>query len=143
MNSHQNAILENVFSWGFKMTLKFDWKRLFKFYSILIFLFSFFWRIESFKTHLDETWIPDVLISALQIDILFQETFSFKKYSRNVAFTDYLGPFEFKNFPRPLASIMVGPAGDSKLSAFRNMCFSKLSHFGNRGAIPVSVLDIS
>ena len=101
MNSHQNAILENLFSWGFKMTLKFNWKRLFKFCSILIFLFSFFWRIESFKTKLDETWIPNVLISTLQIDILFQEIFSFKKYSRNVAFTDDLGPFEFKNFPRP------------------------------------------
>ena len=33
---------------------------------------------------------------------------------------------------------MVGPVGDSKLSAF-----SKPPHFGNCGAIPVSVLDIS
>ena len=29
---------------------------------------------------------------------------------------------------------MVGPANDTKLSAFRNMCFSKPPHFGNRGA---------
>ena len=49
------------------------WKRLFKFYPILIFVFSSFWCIQSFKTQLDEntTWIPNVLISALQIDILF------------------------------------------------------------------------
>ena len=75
MKSHQNAILENVFLGGFRMTFKFNWKRLFKFYPILIFVFSFFWHIESFKTQLDETWIPNVLISALQIDILFQEIF--------------------------------------------------------------------
>ena len=31
---------------------------------------------------------------------------------------------------------MVGPAGDTKLSAFWNMCFSKTPHFGNRGAAP-------
>ena len=31
---------------------------------------------------------------------------------------------------------MVGPAGDTKLSAFRNMCFSKSPHFGNRGGAP-------
>ena len=43
INSHQNAILENLFSGGFKMALKFNWKRLFKFYPILIFVFSFFW----------------------------------------------------------------------------------------------------
>ena len=41
------------------------WKRLFKFYPILIFVLSFFWCIQSFKTQL-----PNVLISALQIDIL-------------------------------------------------------------------------
>ena len=67
MNSHQNAILENLFSGGFKLTFKFDWKRLFKFYPILIFVFSLFWRIESFKTQVDETWIPNSLISALQL----------------------------------------------------------------------------
>ena len=32
---------------------------------------------------------------------------------------------------------MVGPAGDTKLIAFQNMCFSKPPHFGNRGATPV------
>ena len=42
-----------------------------------------------------------------------------------------------KKFPPPLAPIMVGPAGDTKLSAFWNMCFSKPPHFGNRGAAPV------
>ena len=65
MNSHQNSILENVFSGGFKMALKFNWKRLFKFYRILIFVFSFFWCIQSFKTQLDETWSPNVWISTL------------------------------------------------------------------------------
>ena len=43
---------------------------MFKFYPILIFVFNFFWRIQSFKTQFDETWIPNALISALQIDIL-------------------------------------------------------------------------
>ena len=33
---------------------------------------------------------------------------------------------------------MVGPADDTKLSAFRNMCFSTPPHFGNRGAASVS-----
>ena len=75
MNSHQNAILENVFSGGFKLTFKFNWKILFKFYPILIFVFSFFWRIESFKTQLDETWIPNIVISVLKTGILFQEIF--------------------------------------------------------------------
>ena len=75
MNLHRNAILENVFSGGFKITLKFNWKRLFKFYPILVFVFSFFWRIESFKTQLDETWIPNIVISALKTGILFQEIF--------------------------------------------------------------------
>ena len=46
-----------------------------KFYLILIFVFSFFWCIQSFKTQLDETWIVIVLISALQIDILEKYTF--------------------------------------------------------------------
>ena len=40
-----------------------------------------------------------------------------------------------KTFPLPLAPIMVGPAGDTKLSAFGNMCFFKPPHFG---AAPVS-----
>ena len=31
---------------------------------------------------------------------------------------------------------MLGPPGDTKLSAFRNNCFSKPPHFGNRGAAP-------
>ena len=31
---------------------------------------------------------------------------------------------------------MVGPAGDTKLSAFWSMCFSKPPHFGNRGTVP-------
>ena len=56
---------------------------------------------------------------------------------KNVAFSDDLEPFEFKHFPRRLAPIMVGPAGDTKLSAFCKMCFSKPPHFGNRGAAPV------
>ena len=42
VNSHQNVILEKVFSGGFKMTIKFNRKRLFKFYPISIFVFSFF-----------------------------------------------------------------------------------------------------
>ena len=35
---------------------------------------------------------------------------------------------------------MVGPAGDTKLSAFWNMFFSKPPHFGNRGAAHVVVV---
>ena len=34
---------------------------------------------------------------------------------------------------------MVGPAGDTKLSAFWNTCFSKPPHFGNRGTAPAHV----
>ena len=37
-------------------------------------------------------------------------TKEFKKYSKNVAFSDDLEPFEFKHFPRPLAPIIVVPA---------------------------------
>ena len=55
---------------------------------------------------------------------------------KSVAFSYDLEPFEFKNFPRSLAPIMVGPAGDTKLKAFWNMCFSKPPHFENRGAAP-------
>ena len=62
---------------------------------------------------------------------------------KNVAFSDDLEPSEFKTFPRPLALIMVGPAGDTKLSAFWNMCFSKPPHFENRGAAPDSESDQS
>ena len=44
---------------------------------------------------------------------------------KNVAFSNDLEPFEFKNFPRSLAPIIVGAAGDTKLSAFWSTCFSK------------------
>ena len=60
----------------------------------------------------------------------------FKKYSKSVAFSDDLEPFEFKIFPLPLAPIMVGLACDAKLSAFWKMCFSKPPHFGNHGVAP-------
>ena len=34
-----------------------------------------------------------------------------------------------------------GPAGDTKLSAFWNMCFSKPPHFENRGADPANIFQ--
>ena len=37
------------------MTLKSNWKRLFKYHPILIIAFSFIWCIQSFKTQLHET----------------------------------------------------------------------------------------
>ena len=40
-----------------------------------------------------------------------------------------------------MALIMVGPAGDTKLSAFWNMCLPKPPHFGNRGATTPGLQD--
>ena len=103
----------------------------------MIFVFSFFWCIQSFKTQLDETWIPFFLFLPYKLTFYCKSfTKYFKKYSNNVAFSDDLEPFEFKHFSHPLAPVMVGSAGDTKLSAFWNMCFSKPSHFGNRGTAP-------
>ena len=115
------------------------WRRLFKFYPILIFVFSFFWCIQSFKTQLDETWIPFFFYFCLTnwhfiVKVLQNNSRNIRKTLRFPTM-----PFEFKNFSSPLASVMVGSAGDTKLSAFWNMCFSKSPHFGNRGAAPVGV----